>query len=249
MCRGTSQNRFDCLLDSFTLCRGLVRSLVYWVLVGNHSTVSEMWWVLRCAFRAVSTVLWPVTAVWNAVFAVPVCTQHNKIIILGTGGGCGKTTLAAQLRAADPRYAVVHIDEHKFGEHWVRRSDEEFVGRVGTLLQGQKRYVIESFYDDEKQPRQRELIDKYLPEADLVVWLDMPYWVSVWRILLRSLKRKIGIEHGAYPETLSSVAAMLSAGFRTRAQRYSLLQDVWDRNERRYAGRFVRVKWPFYCFV
>lgn len=205
--------------------------------------------LLRLVYHTVSTLLLPVNVLWDYAFAVPLGTRYNKVLVLGTGGGCGKTTLATQLRAAEPRYQVVHIDEHKFGEHWVRRSDAEFVHRVQALLQGQKRYVIEAFYDDADQPRQRELIDTCWPTADLVVWLDMPYCVSVWRILLRSLKRKIGMERGAYPETWSSVAAMLSAGYRTHDERYALLQKVWTRNGSHYSGRFVRVKWPFFCTV
>lgn len=84
-------------------------------------------------FNMLQFILQPINYVWDAVFRIQLPTQYDKIIVLGSGGGCGKTTLASDLHATDPSYCVLHIDEHKFGEHWIRRRDDEFVERVGSF--------------------------------------------------------------------------------------------------------------------
>ncbi|HET7682325.1 MAG TPA: AAA family ATPase [Marmoricola sp.] len=101
----------------------------------------------------------------------------RRIIVNGVSGS-GKTTLAAQLaRRLDIPH--VEIDGLHHGAGWKQRP--EFLDDVRALVR-QEAWVTEYQYADA-----RPLL---LERADLVVWLDLPRWLSLWQVVRRTLRRR-----------------------------------------------------------
>ena len=93
--------------------------------------------------------------------------------------GAGKSTLARALSVAlDLPY--VEIDSLQHGPSWQPRPT--FVEDVRRIIDGD-RWVIEYQYDDA-----RPLI---LQRADVLVWLDLPLRVAMWRVVRRTVVRRV----------------------------------------------------------
>lgn len=102
----------------------------------------------------------------------------QRIAINGRAGA-GKSTLARRLAAAlDLPYT--EIDSLQHGAGWRRRPT--FVEDVSAIIDGD-RWVIEFQYDDT-----RPLI---LDRADALVWLDLPLALTTWRVVRRTLTRRL----------------------------------------------------------
>ena len=94
----------------------------------------------------------------------------SRIAILG-GAGAGKSTLARRVGAA-LGLPVVHLDRVVFGPGWIRFPVAEARERLGAML-APGGWVVEGTYP--------ELADLMLPQADLVIWIDQPAWLRLWR--------------------------------------------------------------------
>ena len=94
----------------------------------------------------------------------------QRVVILG-GAGSGKSTLARELgaRLALP---VVHLDRLYYGPDWTPVGAEVFRERVAGALAGE-RWVVEGTYPDAAPVS--------LPRADLVLWLERPAALRLWR--------------------------------------------------------------------
>ena len=102
----------------------------------------------------------------------------QRITINGRAGA-GKSTLARRLAALlDLPYT--EIDSLQHGADWQRRPT--FVDDVTAIIDDD-RWVIEFQYDDT-----RPLI---LARADVLVWLDLPLLVTMWRVVRRTVGRRI----------------------------------------------------------
>ena len=101
-----------------------------------------------------------------------------------TGNSCsGKTTLANQLAAAleVPR---VELDALNWQPGWVSLADtepEELERRMAEATQGDAWVVSGSYMGFSRKV--------FWPRAETVVWLDLPRYRLIWRVLIRSWKR------------------------------------------------------------
>lgn len=103
----------------------------------------------------------------------------RRVVVLGTTGA-GKSTLAGRL--ADLIGAEhVELDAFNHGPNWTPRPAEEFAASVESVLR-RDRWVIDGNYID-------RVGDTLWPHADTVVWLDVPLWVILPRIVRRSVRR------------------------------------------------------------
>ncbi|HEV2363906.1 MAG TPA: MATE family efflux transporter [Caulobacteraceae bacterium] len=103
-----------------------------------------------------------------AVAALP--SRLRRIAVLG-GGGAGKSTLARRLGEA-LGLPVVHLDRLVYGPGWVRRDAEAL--RAGLLPAFERdAWIVEGTY--------AEASALTLPAADLVLWLDQPVWLRLFR--------------------------------------------------------------------
>jgi adenylate kinase family enzyme len=113
---------------------------------------------------------------------------HHRIIITGTTGS-GKTTLARQLAE---QLAIPHIelDALYWEPNWTPASTEVFRQRVAQALSG------ETWVADGNYSSARDLI---WGRAELLIWLDYPLLLILWRLLKRGIQRsirKVELWHG-----------------------------------------------------
>ena len=94
----------------------------------------------------------------------------QRIVILG-GAGSGKSTLARELGSwlALP---IAHLDRLYYGPDWTPVGAAVFRARVKEAVAGE-RWVVEGTY--------RDAAPFSLPRADLVVWLERPAALRLWR--------------------------------------------------------------------
>jgi hypothetical protein len=100
----------------------------------------------------------------------------RRVMILGPPGS-GKSTLARQLGARHG-LPVFHLDQAYWRRGWIMAPPEEFraeVDRIASLpawiIDGNYTFVVES----------------RLRAADTMIYLDVPSWLSLWRIVRRGL--------------------------------------------------------------
>ena len=124
-----------------------------------------------------------------------------KIHIIGCSGS-GKTYLATAL---SEKYNIPHFDLDNI--QWDNNSDG-----YGIKMPAEKRsellnrilendcWIIEGVY--------YAWVDKCFEDADKIIVLDVPKRIYTYRIIKRSVKRKLGLEKGK-KETLKSVYNLL----------------------------------------
>ena len=104
----------------------------------------------------------------------------DRIAVVGTTGA-GKTTLAGEIaRALEMPH--VELDYYRFRPNWVEAPNDEFRESVREALQG-NRWVADGNYGLAR--------DVIWPRATLLVWLDYPIYVVMWRLFWRTIGRGI----------------------------------------------------------
>ncbi|MDR0531223.1 MAG: hypothetical protein LBG83_04065 [Oscillospiraceae bacterium] len=102
----------------------------------------------------------------------------SRILVIG-GGGSGKSTLARQLGALTG-FPVLHLDYEFWQPGWVQRPPEEFAALQTDWLQQHERWIIDGNYIGTMEPR--------FAAATLVILLDLPRLLRLWRIHARRSK-------------------------------------------------------------
>ncbi len=123
-----------------------------------------------------------------------------KIHIIGCSGS-GKTYLA---KALSEKYGVPHFDLDDIqwdnsGSYGVKRPTEQRAEMLNDILKNGN-WIIEGVY--------YAWVGQCFEDADKIYVLDMPKQVYTYRIIKRSVRRKLGLEKGK-KETLKSVINLL----------------------------------------
>ncbi|NLT29741.1 MAG: adenylate kinase [Propionibacterium sp.] len=108
--------------------------------------------------------------------------RHARRILVHGVTGSGKSTAAVALgRALD---LPVHLVDEEFGwlPGWVQRPAED-MRRLAGAAAAEPAWVFDSSY-----ATFRDLVE---PRAELIFGLDYPRWLSLWRLLRRTLARVI----------------------------------------------------------
>ena len=125
-----------------------------------------------------------------------------KIHIIGCSGS-GKTYLA---NALSKKYNIFHFDlddiqwDNNAKEYGKKRTLDERNSLLQEILYNNDEWKIEGVY--------YAWVQQCFDEADKIYVLDMPGYLYKSRIIMRSIKRKLGILNGK-KETLKSVYNLL----------------------------------------
>ena len=117
----------------------------------------------------------------------------KKIVIIGFTGS-GKSTLALQLGSI-LRIEVFHIASIMWRPGWVHRPVSEWKEMLAQIIQ-KEAWIIEG---KGKIDIREVVYDLQFPEADVIIFLDFPKSLCLWRICKRSLQYL-----GKYKPELSS---------------------------------------------
>ena len=144
-----------------------------------------------------------------------------KIHIIGCSGS-GKTYLA---NALAKKYNIPHFDlddiqwDNNVKGYGARRPIEERSALLQEIL-GNSSWIIEGVY--------YAWVQQCFNEADVIYVLDMPKFLCKSRIIMRSVKRKLGIEKGN-KETLKSVYNLLKWTETFRNNNLKEIRNMLDR--------------------
>ncbi len=99
-----------------------------------------------------------------------------RILIIG-GSGSGKTTLARRI-AATTNTPVHHLDPLIFFNNWKTRPEAEILNGIDQITLGEK-WVFEGSF--------APAFDRQVARATMVIFLDIPTHIRLWRVVARSL--------------------------------------------------------------
>jgi adenylate kinase family enzyme len=100
----------------------------------------------------------------------------QRVLVLGCSG-TGKSSLARRLGRATG-LPVIHLDQHFWRPGWVEPEAAEWQAQAGALA-AQPRWIIEGNY--------AATLPQRLAVADTVIFLDLPTWRCLARVLWRTL--------------------------------------------------------------
>jgi adenylate kinase family enzyme len=112
--------------------------------------------------------------------------RAQRIAIVSTASGCGKTTLGRAL-AETLGARFIELDALVHGPNWVETPDDVLREKLAPMLE-EERWVVDGNY-------RQKIGDLVISRADLVIWLDLP--IQVWlprlvrRTLVRAAKREV----------------------------------------------------------
>ena len=102
---------------------------------------------------------------------------HPNIMIVGCGGS-GKSDLATKLSNISG-LRVIHIDLLSWKPGWVKRSQEEMDLLIKDAIR-EDSWIFEG--DNAASFHMRAA------RSGLIIWLDFPRYICLWRAILRTLK-------------------------------------------------------------
>jgi adenylate kinase family enzyme len=100
----------------------------------------------------------------------------KRVLVIGSGGA-GKSTLALQLGELLD-IEVKHLDRLYWQPGWIELSKDEWLDKVRELAD-EDSWVMDGNYSGTLAVR--------MQRCDTIVFLDLPRWVCLWRILKRRL--------------------------------------------------------------
>ncbi len=104
----------------------------------------------------------------------------DRILVIGTSGA-GKTTMAMSIARALGR-THVEFDSYRHGPNWTETPDDEFRAQLSEALGGDV-WVADGNYSVAR--------DVVWPRATMLVWLDYPINVVMWRLFWRTMRRGV----------------------------------------------------------
>ncbi|MFT7487079.1 MAG: adenylate kinase family enzyme [Candidatus Paceibacteria bacterium] len=144
----------------------------------------------------------------------PESHQARRVWVVGSCG-CGKTTVAKKVGdvLAIPS---AHVDDYIWLPGWKLREREEMLGLIENRLE-EESWVMEG-----NLGRDATRLWAIADRADLILWLDLPFRVTFWRLVRRCLRRSLlrqeccnGNRESLRQSFFSSQSILLYA-FRTR---------------------------------
>ena len=158
----------------------------------------------------------------------------RRVAVVGCGGA-GKSTLARALgeRTGLP---VIHLDTHFWNPGWVETPHDDWIP-VHEELCARDRWIMDGNFSRTLPAR--------LERADTAIFLDLPTWLCVTRVLVRVHsyhgRTRPDLPEGC-PEKLDLEFLRWVAGYRRRSR--EKVVRVLDAREREGGLRVVRLRSP-----
>ena len=104
----------------------------------------------------------------------------RRIVVWGVTGS-GKTTLARELSEV-LGLTRIELDAIFWKPGWVETPDDEFRAKLRAVIDSATEgWVLDGSYS--------RVSDIYLAEADTLLWIHLPWRVTFWRLLQRTVSR------------------------------------------------------------
>ena len=141
----------------------------------------------------------------------------KRVMIFG-GAGAGKSTLARKVGEA-AGLPVIHIDHIHWKSGWIKRDHDEVSAIIGEKIKAEE-WIFDGRFSFASADR--------LARVDTVIYLDIPTWLRVFRVIKRTFtsygKVRLGSANGC-PERfdwryLKWVAMYEKRGDRVKALEY-----------------------------
>ena len=97
-------------------------------------------------------------------------------MIVGCAGS-GKTTLAFKLQEK-MKLPLIHLDQYYWKPNWQRSNLDDFTQAHDKLCL-QDRWIMEGSY--------MKLLGRRASQADVIIFLDVPRYICLWRVIKRSV--------------------------------------------------------------
>ena len=98
----------------------------------------------------------------------------NRVMIIGSAGS-GKSTLAQKLSNI-LNLPVIHLDKYYWKSNWVPTPNDEWDTIVEQFAM-EEQWIMDGNYS--------RTLDIRLSQVDLIIYLDMPRWLCLYRIIKR----------------------------------------------------------------
>ena len=109
--------------------------------------------------------------------------MYKRIIILG-GGGSGKSTLANRI-GLYTGYQTYHLDNILLNSDWSVKEKSKWE-EISNQFLSKDTGVVDGNYSSSLPNR--------LDWAELIIFIDIPTRIQLWRIFKRNIKIKIGLD-------------------------------------------------------
>jgi hypothetical protein len=104
----------------------------------------------------------------------------RRFVVIASASGSGKTTLG-RLLAARLGIPFIELDALVHGPGWRETADEVLRNQVQSII-ARSAWVIDGMYS-------QKLGSMALDAAEVVIWLDVPLWLCLVRLVRRSVRR------------------------------------------------------------
>ncbi|NOU98526.1 AAA family ATPase [Paenibacillus planticolens] len=147
----------------------------------------------------------------------------NKIHIIGSVGS-GKTTLARNLsrKYSVPYYELDNVVWIRHGSEDIRRSDEERDKYLDNIIRSD-RWIVEGAHS-------HVWVFKSFQNANLIIFLDTPYVLRIFRITKRYFLQKLGIEKANYKPTFKIFMKMFEWNARFEKQSKPMILNLLNQD-------------------
>ena len=109
--------------------------------------------------------------------------NYKRINVVGSSGS-GKSN-AGKVIAKKLRYPYIELDEIHWKPNWTESTEEELSFNLKRSLEGES-WVLDGNYS-------RTAAIKW-KRVQLVVWLDLPYWLTLYQVVGRTIRRSVAKE-------------------------------------------------------
>ena len=110
----------------------------------------------------------------------------QRVLIIGSSGS-GKSTFARKLSTKEG-LPIIYLDQHYFDKNWVEPSKEVWGKRVEALSQRES-WIMDGNYGG--------TMDIRIARADTIIFLNLPVWICLFRILKRWVQYRGQVRPGA----------------------------------------------------